>query len=266
MSGTQDGHRTSRAQHPPGRIHGPTHLRGTAHRVALGVTCLAVLAFGALVVPSAAWAATVAISNQAATGAPVGSPIYDTATLSTGINPTGTITFRLYEPADPTCAGTPVFTTSTAVSGGGFYMSSKYVPSVSGHLPLDRLLQRRRQRRPCRIRLFGGRRHRRRVQAAADPHRFGGRLGRRGNDDRHRQPQGRNAYGHPDVQAVRAGQRHLLRHPGLHVHQDSGGERRIHLGSVHRDCRRGVPVGDDLRRRHQQRCRHRPTATTQPAP
>jgi hypothetical protein len=116
--------RTSRTKHPSGRA-------GT-RRMLLGLTCLAVVAAGTLGAPSAAWAAKLAISNDAPPGRPVGSPIYDTATLGAGINPTGTITFRLYVPSDPTCAGTPEFTSVTAVTGGGFYMSSNYVPTAPG--------------------------------------------------------------------------------------------------------------------------------------
>src|SRR5262249_45424122 len=46
--------------------------------------------------------------------APVGSPIHDTATVSGGSNPTGTVTFKLFGPTDPTCAG------ASLVSGAGF--------------------------------------------------------------------------------------------------------------------------------------------------
>jgi hypothetical protein len=47
--------------------------------------------------------------------------------------PTGTLTFKLYGPADPTCAGTPVYSNTVDVSalnvqGGGGY----YTPTVSG--------------------------------------------------------------------------------------------------------------------------------------
>lgn len=124
MARTRDDHSTSRTQNQSGRAG--------ARRLLLGLTCLTVVAAGTLGAPSAAWAATLAISNDAPPGKPVGSPIYDTATLSAGINPTGTITFRLYAPSDPTCAGTPVFTSVTAVSGGGFYMSANFVPTVPG--------------------------------------------------------------------------------------------------------------------------------------
>jgi hypothetical protein len=37
-------------------------------------------------------------------------PIYDTAHLSGGIEPSGTITFALFGPAAPSCMGPSVFT------------------------------------------------------------------------------------------------------------------------------------------------------------
>ena len=40
----------------------------------------------------------------------VGEPINDVATLSGGFNPTGTITFTLFGPDNPTCTGAPIFT------------------------------------------------------------------------------------------------------------------------------------------------------------
>jgi hypothetical protein len=50
------------------------------------------------------------ISTTQSAGGPVGTSINDTASVTGGFNPTGTVTFRLYPPSDPTCAGTPVFT------------------------------------------------------------------------------------------------------------------------------------------------------------
>ena len=48
----------------------------------------------------------------------VGSDISDTATVSGGLNPSGTVTFNLYGPTDPNCAGNPIATSTTALAGG----------------------------------------------------------------------------------------------------------------------------------------------------
>jgi len=44
--------------------------------------------------------------------------------LSNGFNPTGTITFRLYDPTQPTCTGTPRFTQTVTVNGNGTYTTT----------------------------------------------------------------------------------------------------------------------------------------------
>lgn len=59
-------------------------------------------------------------------------PIYDTATLQNGFNPTGTITFRLYGPDDSGCSGTPTFTSTVPVSGNGTYTSEPFTPTRAG--------------------------------------------------------------------------------------------------------------------------------------
>src|SRR5262249_16067503 len=38
-----------------------------------------------------------------------------------GFNPTGTITFKLFPPSDPTCGGAAVFTENVTVNGNGMY-------------------------------------------------------------------------------------------------------------------------------------------------
>ena len=48
----------------------------------------------------------------------------DSATLSGGINPTGSITFSLFPPSDPTCSGAPSFTQTKTVNGNGTYSTS----------------------------------------------------------------------------------------------------------------------------------------------
>jgi hypothetical protein len=56
----------------------------------------------------------------------------DTATLSGGANPTGTITFRAFGPDNPTCTGTAVFTSVKTVTGDGAYTSDLFTPPGSG--------------------------------------------------------------------------------------------------------------------------------------
>jgi hypothetical protein len=74
---------------------------------------------------------TPAIVTNATPTAPVGQPISDTATLSGGVNPTGTITFTLFN--NPTCTGAPVFTSAPiAVNGNGPYNSGNFTPTTAG--------------------------------------------------------------------------------------------------------------------------------------
>ena len=93
-------------------------------------TLLAMFAVAGLVNP--AWAAANSyLSNQASpSGYPAGSQIFDSATLQ-GVNPTGTITFKLYEPGDTTCVS-PIFTTDTVVNGNGYYQSKVFVTNAAG--------------------------------------------------------------------------------------------------------------------------------------
>jgi hypothetical protein len=71
-------------------------------------------------------------STTASAGPALGAPIYDTAHLNGGTDPGGAITFTLFGPDDPTCSGTPSFTTTTAVDGNGDYRSSAFVVTVAG--------------------------------------------------------------------------------------------------------------------------------------
>jgi hypothetical protein len=58
----------------------------------------------------------------------------DDATITGGVSPTGTITFSLYSPAAPTCAGTPALTQAVTVTGNGTYSTTNtsFVASTSG--------------------------------------------------------------------------------------------------------------------------------------
>ncbi len=61
----------------------------------------------------------------------VGQGIDDVATLSGGVNPTGTIVFSLYGPGDTSCA-TPVATSAATVNGDGTYTSALYTTTLAG--------------------------------------------------------------------------------------------------------------------------------------
>jgi Bacterial Ig-like domain (group 3) len=76
--------------------------------------------------------ATPGLATTATQSEPVGGAVTDTATLSGGNNPTGTITFTLFGADDPTCAGTPVFTSTVPVNGNGDYDSRPFTPTAPG--------------------------------------------------------------------------------------------------------------------------------------
>lgn len=61
----------------------------------------------------------------------VGTPFTDTAVLSNGINPTGTITFTVYGPNAGNCA-TAIFTSTKTVNGNGSYVSDPFTPTAQG--------------------------------------------------------------------------------------------------------------------------------------
>jgi hypothetical protein len=70
--------------------------------------------------------------------ATLGSPIADSATLSPAAPvppaqaPTGSISFSLYGPTDPTCVDAPVFTATTPASTATQYTSASYTPTEAG--------------------------------------------------------------------------------------------------------------------------------------
>src|SRR5215212_6412026 len=77
-------------------------------------------------------ATTLTLTTQATPSVTLGEPISDTATLSGGDNPTGTITFNVYGPDDEDCSGDPAFTSEVDVNGEGDYSSKEFVPSAAG--------------------------------------------------------------------------------------------------------------------------------------
>ncbi|MCA1684144.1 MAG: Ig-like domain repeat protein, partial [Actinobacteria bacterium] len=79
------------------------------------------------------------IATQATPTATIGSSVTDTATVTGGPSPapmpTGTVTFTLYGPDDPTCAAAPVFTSAGRPLAGGpppTTGSDPFTPSAVG--------------------------------------------------------------------------------------------------------------------------------------
>ncbi len=72
------------------------------------------------------------LSTHASASTTVGSAISDTATLSNGATPTGTITFTLFGPNNATCSGSPLATSVKAASGNGSYPSDPFTPTAAG--------------------------------------------------------------------------------------------------------------------------------------
>ncbi len=70
------------------------------------------------------------IATQQSAGGPVGTELNDTASLSGGSSPTGSVTFKLFPPADATCAGAPVFTQVDAAAA--YQTGPGYVSLVAG--------------------------------------------------------------------------------------------------------------------------------------
>jgi hypothetical protein len=70
--------------------------------------------------------------STAASGATVGEPIHDTATLAGSHVATGSIEFKAFAPGDATCTGTPAFTKSVPVNGDGSYGSTDFTPTALG--------------------------------------------------------------------------------------------------------------------------------------
>ena len=71
------------------------------------------------------------ISTVASADVTIGGSLSDTATVSGGNNPTGTVTFRLYGPNDATCTGSAIFTSTVALSGTSA-TSGGFTPSAVG--------------------------------------------------------------------------------------------------------------------------------------
>jgi Ice-binding-like/IPTL-CTERM motif len=75
---------------------------------------------------------TLTLRTVASPGVTLLAPIFDTATLTGGAAPTGTITFSLYGPNDPICDTTAIFRSTAIVNGDGIYTSASFTPLVIG--------------------------------------------------------------------------------------------------------------------------------------
>ncbi|HEX7154624.1 MAG TPA: hypothetical protein VF618_24275 [Thermoanaerobaculia bacterium] len=76
--------------------------------------------------------ATPTLTGTTSAMVPVGANLTNTATLSGGNNPAGSITFQLFGPDNADCSGVPIFTTSENVAGNGQYVSDPFIPQVPG--------------------------------------------------------------------------------------------------------------------------------------
>ena len=76
--------------------------------------------------------AVTSLASSASAPAGVGAPISDVAHLTSGVDPSGAITFELFGPDDSACAGPLAFTSTVAVAGNGDYVSDAFVPSRPG--------------------------------------------------------------------------------------------------------------------------------------
>jgi hypothetical protein len=74
----------------------------------------------------------VTLTTDAGSNVTIGQSIHDTATVAHGQSPTGTITFHVYGPNDPTCSGTAAFSDTKSVAGRGQYVSADFTPTTVG--------------------------------------------------------------------------------------------------------------------------------------
>lgn len=93
---------------------------------------IASLAGSALVASSAGAGIATVIPTLTTTAAAKGAALSDTAHLSGGLLPGGTITFRLYGPNDATCGNPAIDSETVSVAGNGDYPSDAFVVSAAG--------------------------------------------------------------------------------------------------------------------------------------
>ena len=199
-----------------------------------------------------------AIVTTASAPTPAGGPISDTATLSLGVAPTGTITFSIYGPNNVGCTGAAIFTSTKTVNGNGNYTSDPFTTSVAGTYRF--------------IAAYSGDANNSAVTSGCNDANesvlvtpaapaivthasatvsAGWRHRRHRYPLRRRQPD-RDHHLHP----VRPQRRDLRPRRRLHLGQGGQRQRRLHLRQLRCQCRRHLPLGGRLQRRREQRRRH----------
>ncbi len=77
-------------------------------------------------------AVTPTITTTASPSVPTGGSVTDTAVLTGGMAPTGIIHFRIFQPADTTCAGPAVGGSDIAITDPSSTVSAPYTPPIAG--------------------------------------------------------------------------------------------------------------------------------------
>jgi hypothetical protein len=147
----------------------------------------------------------------------------DLATLSGGLNPTGTITFRVFGPDDTTCSRLAAATFTATVAGNGDYPSGSFTATAPGVYRWTADLRRRQQRSGLiavqRAERDGHRNEGHPVPGyAGEPGRFNHRREPVGHPHRHRHLDGGlRPHRHVDLPPLRPRRRHLR--PSLRLHR-----------------------------------------------
>jgi hypothetical protein len=66
------------------------------------------------------------LTSTASPGGVIGTAIFDTVKVSNGVDPGGTVTFSLYSPADASCKGAAIFTSTVALGTNGTAKSATF--------------------------------------------------------------------------------------------------------------------------------------------
>ena len=111
----------------PGTYRWVVSYSGDAHNLASGPTTCGEAAETSIVTQAIPGLSTVASGSVS-----LGEAIRDMAHLSGGQDPTGTITFKLYGPNDPSCHDQLGPARTTTVNGDGEYQSPPVVPAIPG--------------------------------------------------------------------------------------------------------------------------------------
>jgi len=87
---------------------------------------------GAAPLAGSAAASPVSLSVTASTSTYVGLQVFAMAQAWGGSNPSGSVTFSMFGPADPTCTSAPLFVSTVALSGGPTATSNHFTTSAVG--------------------------------------------------------------------------------------------------------------------------------------